>query len=314
MKQFESIEMPGVVNQVVTGDFAAYNGDSIEVVEGIPNDSIGLSVFSPPFPGMYAYTNSPRDIGNCQDIDQMLAQFRFLSRAMLPKMMPGRRACVHMCQVPAFKWADGYVGIKDFRGRLIELMESEGWIYYAEVCIDKCPQLKAARTKDATLQMKTFCSNAEKLRPALADYLLMFTRPGECPEPIKAGTHPHHPGASGWLTSEQWISWAHPVWGDIRESRVLNNFRDGKEGDDEKHLCPLQLDVIERCVLLWSNPGDVVFSPFMGIGSEGFESVRLGRKFIGIELKPSYFKVAVSNLHHAVRVRCGGELLMDAAS
>ncbi len=288
-------DMPGVIDQVVEENYAAYCGDSVELIEGIPDNSIGLSVFSPPFPGMYAYSNSARDMGNCATIDQMLAQFRFLGRALLRPTMPGRRACCHLTQVPAFKWADGYLGLKDFRGRTIELMESEGWIYYGEVCINKCPQVKAARTNDSTLQMKTFVSHGEKLRPALADYILFFMKPGDSPEPIKCGTHPKYPDATGWLTPEQWIEWAHPVWNDIRETNVLN-VTAARDPEDEKHLCPLQLDVIERCVLLWSNPGDVVFSPFMGIGSEGYVALNHGRRFIGFELKPSYYKVACHNL------------------
>lgn len=288
------------MNEILTDHYAAYNGDCIDVVGGLPTDSVGLSVFSPPFPGMYAYTNSPRDMGNCTGIDEMLDHFQFLVPELLRVTMPGRRACVHLTQSPRFKYLDGYVGLKDFRGKTIDLFERHGWIYYGEVCIDKCPQLKAMRTKDNTLAMRTFCNNAERLRPALADYVLFFTKPGECPEPIKAGTHPKYPAMKGWITPEEWIRWAHPIWYDINETNVLN-VRQAKDSEDEKHLCPLQLDVIERCVKLWSAPGDTVLSPFMGIGSEGYVSIKHGRKFIGAELKPSYFQCAVENLNSAIR-------------
>lgn len=288
------------MKEVLTDNYAAYNGDCVEVIQSIPDNSVGLSVFSPPFPGMYAYSNTPRDMGNCRDIDEMLDQFAFLVPGLLRATMPGRRACVHLTQSPRFKYLDGYVGLKDFRGRTISLFEQHGWIYYGEVCIDKCPQLKAMRTKDSTLAMRTFCHNAERLRPALADYVLFFTKPGECPDPILAGTHPKYPAAHGWITPEEWIKWAHPVWYDIQETNVLN-VRHAKDSEDEKHLCPLQLDVIGRCIKLWSAPGDTVLSPFMGIGSEGYVSILEKRKFVGIELKQSYFASAINNLNEAIQ-------------
>lgn len=301
--------------QNVTEHYAAYRGDCIDLIKDLPDDSIGLSVFSPPFPGMYAYTDSPRDIGNCKSIDEMLGHFEFLIPELLRVLMPGRRACVHLTQSPAFKWADGYIGLKDFRGRVISLFEKHGFIYYGEHCINKCPQVKAARTNDSTLQMKTFVANSENLRPALADYVLYFKKAGDSPNPICAGTHPKYPDARGWLTPEEWIAWAAPCWTDIRESDVLN-VKQARDGDDEKHLCPLQLSVIDRCVSFWSAPGETVFSPFMGIGSEGYKSIELGRRFIGFELKPSYFKCAVDNLDLAVSMRESSQydLLADRAA
>lgn len=292
----------------ISEEYALYNGDCVELIKQVPSESVGLSVFSPPFPGMYAYTDSPRDMGNCEGIEEMIGHFGFLVPELLRVLMPGRNVACHITQSPAFKWMDGYVGLKDFRGEVIRLFESHGFIYYGEVIIDKCPQVKAARTNDATLQMKTFCTDSSKLRPALADILLIFKKPGDNPSAVVAGTHPKYPDVHGWLTPEQWIRWAHPVWYDIKETKVLD-VRKGKDGDDEKHLCPLQLEVIERSVLLWSAPGDVVLSPFLGIGSEGYESVRLGRKFIGFELKPSYFRVACENLASAVARRESGSLL-----
>lgn len=287
---------------IATDEYTAHLGDSIEVLDTIPDESIGLQVFSPPFPGMYAYSDSPRDIGNCADIDEMIEHFRFMIPKLFRVLMQGRNCCVHLTQSPVFKWMEGYIGLKDFRGKTIAAFEDAGFIYYGEACIDKCPQVKAARTKDATLQMKSFCKDSSILRPALADYMLLFKRPGENADPVRAGTHPNYPDARGWLTPEQWILWARPVWGDIRETNVLN-VKAGKDPEDEKHLCPLQLDAIERCVLLWSNPGDTVLSPFMGIGSEGYVALKNNRRFTGIELKPSYFRVAVANLDAAIRER-----------
>lgn len=288
------------MREFIAENYAAYNGDCVQLIQSLPSDSIGLSVFSPPFPGMYAYTNMPNDMGNCASIEEMLTHFNFLIPELLRVTQPGRRACVHLTQSPRFKYLDGYVGLKDFRGMTIQSFEDRGWIYYGEVCIDKCPQLKAMRTKDSTLAMRTFCHNSERLRPALADYVLFFTKPGECEHPIHAGKHPKYPQAKGWLTPEEWIRWAHPVWYDVEETRVLN-VRQAKDADDEKHLCPLQLDVIERCIKLWSAPGDTVLSPFMGIGSEGYGALTLGRKFIGFELKDSYFRCALENLADADR-------------
>jgi len=293
----------------ITEQYAWYMGDCVELMDGIPSDSVGLSVFSPPFPGMYAYTDSPRDMGNVASMDEMLANFRFLvnENKLLRVVKPGRNCCVHLTQIPAFKGADGYIGLKDYRGKTIELFESCGWIYYGEVCIDKDPQVKAQRTKDASLQFKSLANDSSRMRMALADYILIFKKKGDNESPIRAGVSRKYDNENGWLTNDEWIEWAAPVWyrqtshypGGIRETDVLN-VRSAREDDDEKHLCPLQLGVIERCVKLWSNPGDVVLSPFGGIGSEGYKSILLGRKFIGFELKPSYWRVGASNLESAI--------------
>jgi DNA modification methylase len=285
-------------------------GDCIKRAKEIPDESIGLSVFSPPFPGMYVYTNSPSDMGNTKNIDEMIEHYRFLVPELYRITKPGRSCCVHLTQAVAFKWIDGYIGMKDFRGRVIEAMESEGWVYYGEVAIDKDPQVKAIRTKDQGLLFKTLAKDSSKLHMALADYLLQFRKPGDNEEPIRAGISDKYENPNGWITSEEWIEWAAPVWyrqtkhypGGIRETDVLN-VACARETDDERHLCPLQLGVIERAVKLWSNPGDTVFSPFMGIGSEGYGAVNLHRNFIGIELKRSYFETAVSNIEQAINDR-----------
>lgn len=286
-----------------------YLGDSVDMIDRVPDESIGLSVFSPPFPGMYVYSNSARDMGNVQDIDTMINQFSYLMAPdkVMRTLKPGRSCCIHLTQAVAFKGTDGYIGIKDFRGRVIEMMEAHGWVYYGEVCIDKDPQVKAIRTKDAGLLFKSLASDSSRMHMALADYLLQFRKPGDNQEPIRAGISEKYSNGEGWITSEEWIEWAAPVWyrqtkdypGGIRETDVLN-VAVAREADDERHLCPLQLGVIERAVKLWSNPGDTILSPFAGIGSEGYQSILLDRKFIGIELKESYWNTAIKNLNTAV--------------
>ena len=298
-------------------------GDSCERIKEIESNSIGLSVFSPPFPGMYAYTNSERDIGNVKDFSELIEHFAYICKEMNRITMAGRCCCVHLTQEPVFKGRDGYVGLRDFRGDLIRLFESCGWFYYSEVTIDKNPMLKASRTKEATLLFKTLSKDSSCSRPALADYILVFKKAGENTVPIASGKHPRWNAEDGWITSEEWCEWAAPVWyrampktkspyqpwkgnypsrhmatDGIRETDVLQ-VRSAKDSNDEKHLCPLQLGVIERCIKLWSAPLDTVFSPFAGIGSEGVMAKRLNRKFIGIELKPSYWNVAKENLKTA---------------
>ena len=296
-------------------------GDSCERIKEIEDESIGLSVFSPPFPGMYAYTNSARDIGNCASINELLRHFRHLIPEIYRITKPGRSCAIHLTQAPLFKGTDGHVGLKDFRGKVIRQMEREGWIYYGEHTIDKDPQVKASRTKDHTLLFKTLSKDSSKCRAALADYMLQFMKPGVNDTPVEAGTHPRWNPDGGWISSEEWCEWAAPVWyrkapknnrfpnypardmatDGIKETEVLQ-VRGSKDKDDEKHLCPLQLGVIERCIKLWTAPGDIVFSPFAGIGSEGYMAVTLHRKFKGIELKKAYWKVAGKNLERAEHI------------
>lgn len=314
-------------------DWTLYLGDSVKTIDHIASDSVGLSLFSPPFPGMYVYTNSPNDMGNVKDIDQMIDQFRYLMgpEKLLRAMMPGRNVFIHITQGVAQKARDGYIGIKDFRGKIIQMMQDEGWIYYGEVVIDKDPQLKAMRTKDHGLMFKSLVGDAARMHAALPDYLLQFRKPGENPEPIRAGKHM---GSDGWVSNFEWILWARPVWyaadyepgtwrpdhngdgfeGGIRETDVLN-VRQARETDDERHLCPLQLGVIERVVKVWSAPGDLIYSPFVGIGSEGYIALKEGRKFSGGELKESYWRSAIRNLDSAVSERDRTTLFdLDAAA
>jgi len=292
-------------------------GDSVKTMRHIADESVGLTVFSPPFPGMYVYTNSVHDMGNVRDLDQMIDQFRYLMDEdhLFRVMMPGRNAVIHITQGVAQKGRDGYIGIKDFRGRIIQMMSDIGWIYYGEVIIDKNPQLKATRTKDHGLMFGTLNKDSANMHMALADILLQFRKPGENPQPISAG---QHLGNDGWITNAEWVNWARPVWyaadylpgtarrdynGDtnpdgIRETDVLNVVQ-ARETNDERHLAPLQLGVIERCIKLWSAPGDLVYSPFAGIGSEGYMAIKLNRRFVGGELKKSYWESAIRNLRTA---------------
>jgi len=285
-------------------------GDSVETIDHIETESVGLIVYSPPFVGMYTFTNSPRDIGNTRDIQELIGHYRYLIAPdkMFRIIKPGRSCCVHLCQGIAFKGVDGYSGLKDFRGEVIRAHEDAGWIYYGEVCIEKNPQLRALRSKDRGLLFKTLASDSSHARMGLADYVLQFRKPGDNHEPIKAGMADHLTAtdggnSAGWITNQEWIEWASPVWwmyskehpDGIRESDTLST-EHARDTEDEKHLCALQLSVIERCVKLWSNPGDIVYDPFTGIGSTGVQALRLGRKFVGGELKESYFKVAAKYL------------------
>jgi hypothetical protein len=297
----------GYIRDLAEGDgWALHLGDCLEVVGELDASSVGLSVFSPPFPGMYVYSDSPRDLGNTHELREFSRSMRVLARELLRVTMPGRTCAIHLCQTTAQKVRDGYVGIKDFRGSVIRTMERAGWIYYGEVCIDKDPQVKAIRTKDQGLLFKSLARDAAVMHMALADYVLQFRRPGQNPEPIAAGVSERYGNPDGWITSEEWIEWAAPVWyragdgypGGIRETDVLN-VAQARDERDERHLAPLQLGVIERCVKLWSNPGDLVLSPFAGVGSEGVVSLRLDRRFVGVELKPAYWRVACRNLAHA---------------
>lgn len=278
-------------------------GDSVERVQEIEPETVGLSVFSPPFPGMYVYSDSPRDMGNARSIDDLIEHYRYLIPGLLAALMPGRTCAVHLTQTLRVKYLDGYTGIKDFRGAVIAAMEDAGFVYYGEVCIDKDPQVKAIRTKDQGLLFKTLATDSARMHMALADYLLQFRKPGDNPEPIRAGISDRYGNEDGWITAEEWIEWAAPVWyraspdypGGIRETDVLNAAV-ARDNADERHIAPLQLGVIERAVKLWSNPGDLILSPFAGIGSEGVVSIRNRRRFVGCELKPSYFETACRNL------------------
>lgn len=279
---------PWLTNQQAGRDFTLYNGDCVEVLAAeVASDSVDLSVYSPPFATLYTYSDNPRDMGNCVDHDQFFGQFRYLVEQVLRVTKPGRLTCVHVAQVTTTLAHDGVIGLTDFRGAVIDTYRRCGWVHYGEVCIDKCPQAQAIRTKAKALMFVQKNKDRSWSRPGLADFILVFKKPGENQVPIV-----------GDVSNEDWIRWARPVWYGIRETNTLN-VQDARSDKDERHICPLQLDVIERCVRLWSNPGELVLSPFAGIGSEGYESIVCGRKFVGVELKPEYFRVAVKNLRKA---------------
>jgi DNA modification methylase len=273
-----------------------FQGDSAELMRAIEDGYVDLSVFSPPFSTLYTYSDTERDLGNSRSDEEFWQHMRYISTELLRVTKPGRLACVHVSQLPTTLATHQVIGLKDFRGSTIEHFKESGWVYHGEVCIDKDPQAQAIRTHSKGLLFVQLRKDASWLRPALADYILVFRAPGDNAVAI-------HPD----ISNEDWIEWARPIWYGIRESGTLNA-REARGRDDERHICPLQLGVIERCIRLWSNPGETVFSPFAGIGSEGHEAVRLGRKFIGIELKPEYYAVACKNLRRAVEAVKGGDL------
>lgn len=262
-------------------------GDSCERMAEIPDESIDLSIYSPPFASLYTYSPSERDLGNASNRAEFIEHFGFVIRENLRVTKPGRNVCVHVQQLTTTKATHGLMGLTDFRGEVIRAYIDNGFTYYGEATVNKDPQAQAIRTKSHALMFATKERDSAMLRPALADYLLIFKKPGENAVPI-------HPD----VTNEEWIDWAQPVWWNIRETRTLN-VQAARESKDERHICPLQLDFIERCVRLWTNPGETVFSPFAGIGSEGYVSIQQGRRFIGCELKPSYWQSACRNLEDA---------------
>lgn len=299
--------MSNVVNQFETEHSILYHGDCVDVAKGLPADSVGLIVTSIPFPMMYAYSNHPRDIGNTKNTKEMLEHYRFLISGdnLLRVLKPGRMMIVHLTQPQMFKHRDGHIGLYDFRGDVIRLHESLGWHFYGEVTVGKDPQVRAQRTKDSTLQFKSLATDSARMRPAIADYLVIFRKPGDNPDPIPAGISDRYGNKDGWITDIEWIEWANPIWlgahqvkGGIEETNTLN-VAAARSEDDERHLCPLQLDLIERCVKLWSAPGEVVMDPFNGVGSVGYVAIQQRRRYVGSELKPEYFKQACKNLRIA---------------
>lgn len=259
-------------------------GDSCKRMAEIPDESIGMSVYSPPFASLFTYSPSPRDLGNSASRAEFFEHYAFIIKENLRMTPPGRICCVHVQQLTTSMAMHGVTGLTDFRGEVIRAYMDAGWIFHGEVTIDKDPQAQAIRTKAQALMFATKNRDSSATRPGLADYLLLFRKPGQNAVQIKND-----------VSNDEWISWARPVWLDIRETNTLNA-RAGRDSADERHICPLQLDFIERCIRLWSNVGETVFTPFAGIGSEVYSAVKLNRRGLGIELKPSYFKSAVKNL------------------
>lgn len=297
LKDYEAGEMKG--QEIKKDDYReetiekfgwkAMLGDSSTRIKEIPDDSIDLSVYSPPFADLFVYSNSERDLGNCRGWDEFFRHYEFIVREMLRVTKQGRLSCVHTSDIPAMANRDGYIGLRDFPGKVIELHERCGWTFVGRAFIQKNPQAQAIRVKSKSLLFVQINKDSSHSRPALIDQVLIFKKPGENQVPVT-------PVANKELDNERWISWAHGIWTDINETETLQYYC-ARDKDDEKHICPLQLGTIERCIKLYSNPGETVFTPFLGIGSEAFMALKLGRKAIGIELKESYFKVAVNNLN-----------------
>lgn len=281
------------IDQVTTDTYTIINGDCVEAIRGLPDASIDYSIFSPPFASLYTYSNSPRDMGNVRNDDEFFAHFEFLIAQLRRVMKPGHNVSFHCMLMPTSKERDGYIGLKDFRGDLIRAFQKHGFIFASEVVIWKDPVTAMQRTKALGLLHKTVRENACMSRQGIPDYLVTMRAPGEMVDRVKH-THENYP-VSKWQTV------ASPVWTDIDPMDTLQ-YRSAREHDDERHICPLQLEVIRRGVELWTNPGDVVLSPFAGIGSEGFVSAQMGRKFIGTELKQSYYQQAVRNLENATKL------------
>lgn len=278
-----------VIDQTVTENFAAYHADCIDVLRGMPDNSAHYSIYSPPFASLYTYSASPRDMGNCASHDEFFEQFRFLAPELYRVIKPGRLMSFHCMLLPTSKARDGVIGLTDFRGQLIRAFQEVGWVFHSEVVIWKDPVTAMQRTKALGLLHKQVKKDSAMSRQGIPDYLVTMRKPGDNPEPIT------HTGKDDDMPVSMWQQYASPVWMDIDQSDTLQH-RSARENDDEKHICPLQLGVIRRAVKLWSNPGDTVLSPFMGIGSEGYVSLQMGRRFIGAELKRSYFDQAVRNL------------------
>lgn len=283
-------------------------GDSCERLGELNDNSVDLSICSPPFDSLYTYSPSVRDLGNSSSRIEFVEHYKFIIREQLRVTKPGRIACIHVQQIATKKSVDGYIGLTDFRGDVIRAFQDEGWIFWGETTVWKDPQAQSIRTKTQQLAFSSKNRDSARIRPALADYLLLFKKPGDNEVKIP------HDATRGEVTNDDWIEWASPIWTDIqaggwltedgnispvwygiKESDTLNA-RAGRDAKDERHICPLQLGFIERCVKLWSNPGETVLTPFAGIGSELYTAVKFGRKAIGCELKPSYYQAAVKNL------------------
>ncbi|WP_334157904.1 DNA methyltransferase [Oryzomicrobium sp.] len=306
------------IDQVVTGDYAIYHGDACELIRAVPDNSIPYGIHSPPFEGLYRFTNSPRDISN-NDGAAFWEHYQFLIGELLRVTAPGRLHSVHVMQLPALKQREGFIGIRDFRGDVVRAYQAAGWIFHSEVCIWKDPVVQQQRTKSLRLLHKQLCKDSSMSGQGLADYVVTFRKPGDNETAIAGGLE-HYAGdaldvspaawekqadamrAAGrepwpyrtWVSIMVWQRYASPVWTDISQSRTLQ-YRSARDEKDEQHISPLQLDVIERCIQLWSLPGEAVLTPFMGIGSEVWVALEQQRRAVGFELKSSYWHQAVRN-------------------
>lgn len=297
MKDIMNHELQGQQNIVdeyredtCTGDgYTIHLGDCVKWARRMEDNSIDYSVFSPPFADLFVYSNSDHDMGNCKDDEEFAAQLKFLIAELFRVIKPGRNVSFHCMNLPTTKMRQGFIGLRDFRGTLIRAFQDAGFIYHSEVCIWKDPVVAMQRTKALGLLHKTIRENSTMSRMGLPDYVVTMRKPGEAAERVTHGDD---------LPVLMWQKYASPIWDDINQSRTLNKLP-ARDENDEKHMCPLQLDVIERCIHLWTNKGDLVFSPFTGIGSEGYTAVKMGRRFVGTELKPQYWELACQNIADA---------------
>ena len=314
-----------ILNQKIDDRYAMYNGDCVEVLKGITDNSIHYSIFSPPFASLYTYSNSDRDMGNSASDNEFYEHFKFLISELYRVTMPGRLLSFHCMDLPMMKSRDGVIGLKDFPGELIRMFTDAGFIYHSKVTIWKDPLVEATRTKALGLLHKQICKDSSMCRQGLPDYLVTLRKPGENPELI---AHPEgferyigedepegakierpQPDAEKYEKKEKynevpiyshqvWRKYASPVWMDIRQSNTLNG-KSAREEQDERHICPLQLDVIARGINLWTNENDIVLDPFAGIGSSNYVALKMGRRTIGVELKENYYNLALENVEKA---------------
>ena len=324
-----------VADQTSGEGWTLWNGDCVEVTRGLPDNSVHQVIYSPPFESLYTFSDDPRDMSNCRDKDTFWTHYMFLIREYFRAVKPGRIVSVHCMNLPTSKQRDGFIGIRDFRGEVIRAHMDAGFIYHSEVMIRKDPVSAMQRSKSIGLLHKQLCKDSTISRMALADYLVMFRKPGENIEPVSGpfdayygnetspdgplknesawrGVSMDRPG-DPWYSVAVWQRYAESVWMDINQSDVLNR-KDARELPDEAHISPLQLTVIRRALDLWSNPGDVIYSPFAGIGSELYVALQMGRKALGAELKASYYDQAIKNCCAAIETKSGNLLeLMGAA-
>jgi DNA modification methylase len=314
--------MGSVKNQIITDKYALYNGDCVEVLGNLDDESVDYQIFSPPFASLYTYSDDDRDMGNVKDDAEFYEHYKFLIAEQFRITKPGRNVSFHCMNLPSTKSRDGYIGIKDFRGDLIKAYQDAGFIYHSEVCIWKCPVIAMTRTHALGLLHAQIKKDSAMSRMGLPDYVVTMRKPGENPNPVVGEfkyycgekppqgfkKHEYNDGRVIYLPSNSntsvdvWQKYASPIWDDINQTNTLN-FTEGRDSDDERHICPLQLDVIERCLQLWTMPGDLVVTPFLGIGSEAYMAVKMGRKAIGAELKDSYFNLAARNVEQATKTQ-----------
>lgn len=299
-----------VINEVIKKDYAIYHGDSVDIAKNIPDDSVHYTLFSPPFSSLYTYSNSDRDMGNCKGDDEFYTHFKFLAEELYRITMPGRLLSFHCMDLPLMKQRDGVIGLKDFPALMLKIFQDCGFIYHSKVTIWKNPVTEMQRTKALGLLHKQIKKDSSMSRQGIPDYIVTVRKPGENPERI---THTDESFPVG-----VWQNYASPVWMDIRQSDTLQR-KSARAEKDERHICPLQLEVIQRCIELWTNPNDIVFDPFGGIGSTAYVALLMGRRTISSELKDSYFEQMKNNVEVALnseKMICnvGAESIEDYAS